>query len=103
MSALASIQGLVFLLLTVAAFIVELVAFIDSLRYRDEVYRAADKRSKTFWTLILGISAVVGFLAMPPLQAMPIFISLLGFVAAAVYFADVRKGLRAVDPRFRNR
>lgn len=103
MSALASIQGLVFLVLTVAAFLVELAAFIDSLRYRDEVYRAADKRTKTFWTVLLGVAAAIGFLAMPPLQAMPIFISLLGFVAAAVYFTDVRKGLRAVDPRYRGR
>ncbi|GAA4283146.1 hypothetical protein GCM10022261_06770 [Brevibacterium daeguense] len=103
MSALASAQSIVFLILTVAAFAVELVAFVDSLRYRDEVYRAADKKSKTFWTVLLGISAAVGFLAMPPLSLMPIFISLLGFVAAAVYFTDVRKGLRSVDPRYRGR
>ena len=78
-------------------------AFIDSLRYRNEVYRAADTRTKTFWTVLLGVAVAIGFLAMPPLQAMPIFISLLGFVAAAVYFTDVRKGLRAVDPRYRGR
>lgn len=103
MSALASAQSIIFLVLTVSAFVVEIAAFVDSLRYRDEVYRAADKKSKTFWTVLLGIAAVVGFLAMPPLQAMPIFISLLGFVAAVVYFTDVRKGLRAVDPRYRGR
>ena len=45
MELIADFQRLVFLALTVAAFIVQLWAFIDSLRYKDENYRAVDKQS----------------------------------------------------------
>lgn len=103
MAYLANAQTFVFFAITIAAFIFQLAALIDSLRYSGEVYRAADKRTKVFWTVLLGIAAAVGFLAMPPMSFMPMFISLLGFVAAAVYFVDVRKALRMVDPRYRNK
>lgn len=105
MQVLANIQSLLYLAIVVVAFVVEIAAFLDSLRYKDEVYRAADKKSKVFWTVLLGIAAVVGFLTLPLGGGMrfPFFLSLLGFVAAAVYFADVRKALRSVDPRFRGR
>lgn len=103
MSALASAQTLLYTLLLGGAFVFEVVALIESLRYRDEVYRAADKRTKRFWTLLLGGAVLLGFLALPPMRLMPMFLALLGFVAAAVFFTDVRPALRSVDPRYRGR
>ena len=104
LNTLAGFQQLVYLALTLGAFIVELVAFIDSLRFKDEVYRAADKRGKVLWCVILGIAAALGLLSLPPLGRGGFgFLTILGFIAAAVYMVDVRKALRAVDPRYRNR
>lgn len=101
---LGSFQSWLFLLLSLAAFVIELIAFIDSLRFKDEVYRAADKRGKAMWCVILGIAAALGLLSLPPLGRGGFgFLTIIGFIAAAVYMLDVRKALRAVDPRYRNR
>ncbi|MYM19501.1 DUF2516 family protein [Brevibacterium sp. 5221] len=96
-------QSYLFIAITVGVFLLELVALIDALRYSGEAYRAAGKLTKGGWCGILGGAAVVGFLAMPPLSIMPMFVSILGFVAAAVYFLDVRKAVRSIDPKFRGR
>jgi ABC-type multidrug transport system permease subunit len=45
----------------------------------------------------------VSFLGLPPLNAMPMFITILAFVATAVYWLDARPALRRVDPRRRGR
>lgn len=103
MALIGSVQSLVFLVITVAVFVLEVVALLDSLRYSGEAYRAAGKLTKPAWCGILAAAAVIGFLAMPPMHFMPMFISILGFVAAAVYFLDVRRAVRSVDPKFRGR
>lgn len=103
LQAVGNIQSLVFLLLSVAAFVFQLVAFIDSLRYSNEVYSAAGKRSRVFWSTILGIASALAFISLPPMYIRIPFVTLLGIVAAGVYFADVRKALREVDPRYRGR
>ena len=68
-------QGLVLTALGVAALACELFAFIDALRHPEGAYLAASKRTRTFWLILF---------------------ALLGFVAAAVYLADVRPALRQV-------
>lgn len=104
LGAISSFQHLIVLALTLAAFIVELVAFIDSLRFKDEVYRAAGKQGKALWCIMLGIAAALGLVSLPPLGSGGFgFLTIAGFIAAAVYMLDVRKALRAVDPRYRNR
>ncbi|MGO1397909.1 DUF2516 family protein [Brevibacterium yomogidense] len=103
MQALASIQSTVFLVIIVAIFVFTVVGLVSSLLYSDEMYRAADKRTKKFWCLILGASALVGFLAVPPLSAMPMFVTIIALIAVAVYWVDVRPALRSVDPRRRNK
>ena len=101
MSLLGQLQSWIFLILVVVAFGFQVTALIDSLRYRDEVYQAAGKKTKKFWTILLAVATLFGLLALPPMHITPFFINLLGFVAAAVYFTDVRKALRSVDPRYR--
>lgn len=103
MQALGSIQSTIFLLLITAIFVFAVVGLISSLLYSDEMYRAADKRTKKFWTLMMGAAVLVSFLGLPPLNAMPLFITIIAFVATAVYWLDARPALRQVDPRRRKR
>lgn len=104
MQLLGSLQHSLMLAIVVAIFALSVSALISSLRYTDEMYRAADKKSKKFWSLILVAAAVVAFLALPPLGGGRLgLLSIAGLVAAAVYWLDVRPKLRLVDPRRRRR
>ncbi|MFF4449149.1 DUF2516 family protein [Streptomyces sp. NPDC001502] len=76
--------GLVMLVLAVVAFVFALVA-------REDAYRAADKQSKTFWLVILGVTVAVDFfLGM-------LFLQIAGLVATIVFFVDVRPALKQVS------
>ncbi|MEV4437775.1 DUF2516 family protein [Streptomyces sp. NPDC049577] len=68
-----------------------LVALIDAAVHRNDAYRAADKQSKGFWLIILGIAVAVN-LFFGILNFLPI----LGLIATIVYFVDVRPALRQV-------
>jgi hypothetical protein len=59
--------------------LVVLAALIDSLLHPDGAYVASGKQTKWFWVLVL----VLGF-----------FISLVGLIAAIVYFVDVRPAVK---------
>ncbi|MFF4410046.1 DUF2516 family protein [Streptomyces sp. NPDC002536] len=68
------------------------VAFLDAVVRREDAYRAADKQSKGFWLLILGIAVAVNvFLGVMS------FLPILGLIATIVYFVDVRPALRQVS------
>lgn len=94
-----SLQGMVYTALAVAVFIVELWALIDALRRPAGAFDAAGKRTKAFWTVILGAAAAVGFLGLPAPFGVG-FSSPLGLVgiaaviAAGIYLADVRPAVR---------
>ena len=103
MEYIAGFQNLVFLALTVAAFVVQLWAFIDCLRFKDENYRAVDKQSKKFWVILLGVGLALALIALPPMGMRMIFLNIIALVAGIVYLPDVRPKVRAVDPRYRNR
>ncbi len=102
MEYIAGFQRLIFLGLTVAAFVVQIWAFIDCLRYRDENYRAVDKQSKKFWMILLGVGLAIALIALPPLGMRIIILNLAALVAAIVYLTDVRPKIKAVDRRHRN-
>lgn len=86
-------QSLVLTALGVAALACELFAFIDALRHPEGSYLAASKRTRMFWLLVTGVGLLLGFVTVQnPLS----LFGLLGFVAAAVYLADVRPALRQV-------
>jgi hypothetical protein len=59
--------------------ILVLAALIDALIRRDSAYVAAEKQSKIFWVLLL----LLGF-----------FITIVGLIAAIIYFVDVRPAVR---------
>ncbi|MDI5963660.1 DUF2516 family protein [Streptomyces sp. SL13] len=75
--------------LALAAFAV--FAFVDAAVRRPDAYRAADKKTKPFWMIILGVAAVVAYF-IPLLSFLPI----IGVIATIVYMVDVRPALREI-------
>ncbi|MEU5975819.1 DUF2516 family protein [Streptomyces sp. NPDC047315] len=66
------------------------VALIMAALAREDAYRAADKKTKPFWLIILGVTVLVNLL-------IPIlFLSIIGLIATIVFFVDVRPALRQV-------
>lgn len=93
---ISSAQRLVVLLLGLAALGVEVFAVVDALRHRPEAYLAAGKRTKTFWTVVTGVAALLGFVTLSsPLG----LVGIIAVVAAGVYLADVRPALRQITGR----
>ncbi|AOT59654.1 MULTISPECIES: DUF2516 family protein [Streptomyces] len=87
MSGFNSLIGLLFLAMLVLA----VVAFVFAALAREDAYRAADKQSKSFWLIILGITVAVDlFINFLVLQ-------LAGLVATIVFLVDVRPALRQVS------
>lgn len=93
---LSSAQSWVLLLLGLAALGLEVWALIDVLRQRPDAFIAAGKRTKQFWTIVLVVAALLGFVTFrSPLN----LFALVAVVAAAVYLTDVRPALRQVSGR----
>ncbi len=89
------VQGSLELLLSLVLFAVKAFAFVDAATRSQQAFVVADKQTKTFWLLILGL-----FLAAHMLFWQPIgIISFIGTVAAFVYLADARPALREVGGR----
>lgn len=82
-----------FVALAVAAFIVEAWAFIDAIIRPKHAFASVGKLSKPLWLIILGVAFVIGLYAAAYGGAVG-FLSVLAFVAAAVYLADMRPKLR---------
>lgn len=99
---IGGLQTLIFLVLALMLFGVEIWALVDALRRPAPAFVTAGKRTKTFWLLVLAVAAVVGFLTLPP----PIGIAQIGgffmFVAvvpAGIYLADVRPAIAPYSGR----
>ena len=97
MFGLTSAQAVVFLVLGLGAFIVQVVALVDCIRRRPDAFVAAGKMTKQRWLIILGIAVAIGFISFNG-NALG-FLNLIAFVAAAVYLVDVRPALRQVQGR----
>jgi hypothetical protein len=82
-----------FLALAVVAFGVEAWAFIDAITRPTQAYVAAGKLTKTKWLLILGVAVVLGLYG-AAYVGVTNFLSVIAFVAAAVYLSDVRPRVR---------
>ncbi|MET7616935.1 DUF2516 family protein [Streptomyces sp. NPDC005408] len=78
------VLDLVFLVTAVTALVMAAIA-------RDDAYRAADKQTKSFWLIILGITVAVNmFISV-------LFLSIAGLIATIVFFVDVRPALKQVS------
>ncbi len=73
---------------------VTLFAFINSLLFSAEAYRAAGKWSKPGWTILLGAAVVL-----PVLLPLGTIIQIAFTIAAFVYLADVRPALNSLRRR----
>lgn len=79
-------------LLSWGLFLFALFAFIDSAIRREDAYRAADKKTKPFWLIVLGLSAVV-----MKFFSIFSFLPVIGLVAVIVYMVDVRPALKQIS------
>jgi hypothetical protein len=78
-------------LLYLIMLVLAVVALFLAATAREDAYRAADKQTKSFWLIILGITVAVN-LFVPML-----FLQLAGAVASIVFMVDVRPALKAVS------
>ncbi|MDT9685169.1 DUF2516 family protein [Streptomyces sp. TRM76323] len=87
MSGFNSLVGLLFLAMLVFA----VVALVFAALAREDAYRAADKQTKSFWLIILGVTVAVD------LFVNFLVLQLAGLVATIVFMVDVRPALRQVS------
>ncbi|MHC3469091.1 DUF2516 family protein [Streptomyces sp. 7R007] len=79
-------------LLSMALILFSGFALFDAAIRREDAYRAADKQTKPFWLIILGLAFVVN-LIFNILSFLPI----IGLIATIVYMVDVRPAVRAIS------
>jgi hypothetical protein len=91
-----AVEGITMLVIEIVLLAVKIFAFVNSLRFSDQAYRAAGKLNKAAWTIILGLGVVAQVvLAGSPLN----LINLALTVAALVYLADVKPALSPLTRR----
>lgn len=91
-----TVQSVVLLALGVGALGLEGFALVDALRRRPDAFVAAGKRTKQFWTLLLGAAVAIGLVMLfSPLN----LFGLIAVIAGAVYLADVKPALDQVTGR----
>lgn len=93
---MVEVQSLILLALGLLAFGMELFALFDVLRRPAAAFQYADKRTKNFWLILVGVAAAVGFVSLFNPTSL---VGLLGVVAAGVYLADVRPAVSQYRPR----
>lgn len=78
-------------LLNLAMLLIAVVALFIAATAREDAYRAADKQTKMFWLIILGVTVAVNLLV--PM----LFLLIAGLVASIVFMVDVRPALQQVS------
>lgn len=94
MSGVFAYESTVMLVVELALLAVKIFAFVTSLMFSDEAYRAAGKARKAPWTIGLGVGVALQ-LVLPPLN----IISIAFTIAALVFLADVRPALAGLRRR----
>ena len=91
MGIIGNLQFYLFLLLALAAFLVEVWALVHALRQPAQAFTYAGKRTKNFWLIVLAVNVALGFIALPPFGPLSGgFLSIMLIVPAAIYLTDVR-------------
>ncbi|MEU7008368.1 DUF2516 family protein [Streptomyces sp. NPDC046332] len=67
------------------------VSFVFAAMAREDAYRAAEKQTKKFWLIILGINLVLN------LVLDMFFLQIAGVIAAIVFMVDVRPAIKQVS------
>jgi hypothetical protein len=84
--------GTIFLVLLLLQIALKVYVFIDAVRRPQGAFVAADKQTKNFWLIILGLALVTQFVFSQPIG----ILTIIGTVAALVYLVDAIPALRAV-------
>lgn len=77
---------------SIGLLVFSLFAFVNAAVHREDAYRAADKQSKAFWLIILGVAVAVNLF-----MGIMSFLPVLGLIATIVYIVDVRPALKQVS------
>jgi Protein of unknown function (DUF2516) len=93
-----SVTGLINLVIWVGLLGVKIFALVDALRYSNNQYVSAGKRSRTLWLVLTGLS--LAFHLISDVLTLP---NLAGTVASIVFLVDVRPALQQVTGRGGNR
>ncbi|MGH3327278.1 MAG: DUF2516 family protein, partial [Streptomycetales bacterium] len=80
-------------LISLGMLVLKAAAFFDALVRKEQVFPAANKLSKPFWLIVLGLAAVWNVLFSHPIG----IINIIGVIAAVVYLVDVRPAVREVS------
>jgi hypothetical protein len=83
----------------IVAFLVEVWAFVDAVRRPAAAYQAAGKLTKQLWLIILGVALLFGLAGAVGFVSIIQMLPVIGFIAAAVYLADVRPAVRQYGGR----
>jgi len=87
------IQTYIGIALSVAAFALELFAFVDAARARSAAFPVVGRLSKPVWLVILGVAMALAVLSF----GNPVgLVSLIGAAAAIFYLVDTRPKVRQV-------
>ncbi len=92
---LFAVQNNLEVVLALALFGVKAFAFVDAVSRPAPAFVAADKQTKVFWVLVLGLFLAAAMLFWRPIG----IINLVGTVAAFVYLADARPAMRSMQGR----
>jgi hypothetical protein len=95
LNALGPLQWLNWALI-VAAFVVEVWAFVDALRRPTGAFPAAGKQTKPLWLIITGVALAVGLFSVAKDVSLLFFLPIVAFVASAIYLTDVRPKVREI-------
>ena len=87
-------MGSIELVISLVLFACKAFAFVDAVTRPPAVFAAADKQTKNFWLIVLGLFLIANMLIWQPIS----ILNLIGTVAAFVYLADVRPALRELGP-----
>ncbi|MGR8009844.1 DUF2516 family protein [Streptomyces hypolithicus] len=83
--------GTLLSLLNLAMLVLAVVALIFAVTAREDAYRAADKQTKVFWLVLLGVTVAVNLFV--PL----LFLQIAGLIATIVFMVDVRPAVKQVS------
>ena len=101
---IGSAQLVVFFVLSLAAFGLQAWALVDVATRPAAAFSRAGKRSKSFWLVVVGVAAALGFIAVPRPIGLGLFglfglVGIASVIAAIVYLVDVRPALQPYSGR----
>ncbi|MFD8571047.1 DUF2516 family protein [Streptomyces sp. NPDC057694] len=79
-------------LLNLALIVFSGFALVDAAIRREDAFRAADKKTKPFWLIVLALAFIVNWIF-----GILSFLPIIGLIATIVYMVDVRPAVRQIS------